>query len=103
MQAVIEAQGKQFLVKKGQKLTLDRLDSEQGSDINFDKILLINGDDVKIGTPYVEGASVQAKILEHKRAKKITVFKYKRRKGYHKKQGHRQDQTVVEIQDITAA
>lgn len=106
LSAVIETQGKQFVVKKGDVLVVDRLDAEDGATLNIDKVLLVqkeDGEDIQIGQPFVEKASVAAKVLGHQRGQKITVYKYKRRKGYHKKQGHRQEQTRLEIQDIAVS
>ena len=102
MQAVIQTGGKQYVVAQGDKLLVDKLDGDKGADITFDSVLLVTGDTSKIGTPEVAGAKVQAKILEQTKSKKILVFKYKRRKGFHKTQGHRQDYTRVEITSIQA-
>lgn len=100
IQAVIQTGGKQYLVSKGDRIAIEKLEGENGKDITFDKVLMINGDKVQVGTPYVSGASVLGKILGQKKGKKVTIYKYKRRKGYHKKQGHRQNHTHVEITDI---
>lgn len=101
MFAVIKTGGKQYKVEKGQTLEIERLDSEQGSTITFDDILLIGeGESTKVGTPNVEGASVSGKIVDHIRGEKIRVFKMKAKKRYQKTQGHRQELTVVEITDI---
>ena len=101
MQAVIQSGAKQYNVAKGDRLLLDKMPGEPGSKVTFDQVLLIHGDSTKIGTPLVAGAKVEGKILAQKKAKKIIVFKYKRRKGYHKKQGHRQQLTEVEITGIS--
>lgn len=99
-QAVIESGGKQYVVAPGQKLLVDKLEGEAGAEIAFDKVLLVNGDSTSIGTPYVNGASVKGKIVSQDKADKIVVYTYKRRKGYHKKKGHRQKLTRVEIMEI---
>lgn len=100
MQAVVETGGKQYIVTKGDKLAIEKLAGNPGDEVTFDKILLVDGETPQIGTPYVDGAKVVGKILKQEKAKKITVYKYKRRKGYHKKQGHRQQLTRVEIKEI---
>jgi len=104
MFAVIETGGKQYKVEKGQTLEIETIDGEEGKEVNFDKILLL-GDksDTKVGAPTVSGALVKGKIIEHKRGKKITVFKMKAKKRYQKTQGHRQNLTVVEITDIKSS
>jgi len=102
MQAVIETGGKQYLVEKGNAILVEKLEGEKGQKIVFDKVLLINGDKVQVGTPVVAGAKVEAKIVDQEKAPKVIIHKYKRRKGYHKTQGHRQKQTRVEITGIVA-
>jgi len=103
MYAVVRTGGKQYRLSKGDKLNIEKLPGTVGEEITFDDILMIGGtEDIKVGTPRVQGAKVAAKILAHDRARKVTVFKFKRRKGYQKKQGHRQDYTRVEITDIQA-
>jgi large subunit ribosomal protein L21 len=101
MYAIIKTGGKQYRVTEGETLRVEKLNVE-GNSIKFDQVLLVGGDQVKIGVPVVEGASVDAEILRQGRAKKIIVFKKKRRKGYHKKQGHRQAFTEVKIIGINA-
>lgn len=101
MYAIVEIAGKQFKVTQDQLLYAPQLDVEAGSAITFDKILLVEeGDTVAIGTPTVAGAKVTGKVLDHVRGDKIIVFKKKRRKGYKKTQGHRQDYTKVLIERI---
>ena len=102
MYAVIETGGKQYKVAPGQKLKVEKLDGNPEDQVVFDKVLLIKGDSLQVGTPYIEGAKVVGKIIQQGRGKKIIVFKKKRRKGYHKKQGHRQYFTEVLIEEITA-
>mgnify|MGYP003978678331 CR=1 FL=1 len=103
MFAVIETGGKQYKVEKGTKLEIEKLDEEAGKTITFDKVLLTSDDKTtKIGTPLVSGAKVTGKILEQTRGEKIVVFKKKAKKRYEKKQGHRQDLTIVEITEVKA-
>ncbi|MDR0742462.1 MAG: 50S ribosomal protein L21 [Puniceicoccales bacterium] len=102
MRAVIRTQGKQFTIQEGDVLFVDRyVDSSAGDEIVIKDILLLSeGNDTKIGTPLVSGANVKAKILENKRAKKVMIFKKKRRKGYQRKRGHRQEISVIKIESI---
>ncbi|MCU0318353.1 MAG: 50S ribosomal protein L21 [Amoebophilaceae bacterium] len=101
MYAIVEIAGKQFKVIQDQQLYTPQLDVEAGSSITFDKVLLVeDGDTVAVGTPVVAGAQVMGKVLDHVRGDKIIVFKKKRRKGYKKTQGHRQDYTRVLIERI---
>ncbi len=100
MYAVIETGGKQYKVQQGDVLFIEKLDVEDGAAVTFDKVLVVGGDDLKVGAPYVEGATVTATALKQGKAKKIIVYKYKPKKGYHKKQGHRQPYTKVEITAI---
>ena len=103
MYAVVETGGKQYTVKSGDTVRVEKLDGEIGSEITLDKILMTgNGEDFKTGAPYVDGASVVAKIVEQHRTRKVIVFKYKRRKGYRVKRGHRQHYTALRIGDIKA-
>ena len=102
MYAIIQTGGKQFTVKTGDIIEVEKLGLEAGAEVTFDQVLAVAGDDGKlnIGTPMVEGAKVSAKVLDNFRAKKIVVFKMKRRKGYRRTQGHRQNLTRVEITAI---
>ncbi|MEQ8330826.1 MAG: 50S ribosomal protein L21 [Longimicrobiales bacterium] len=102
MYAVFQTGGKQFRAEPGAKLRVPSLVAEPGETITFDHVLLAgDGEDaVKVGTPTVDGASVTAEVLRHGRGKKVIVFKRKRRKGYRKKQGHRQNFTEVRIDDV---
>ncbi|BAB06730.1 50S ribosomal protein L21 [Halalkalibacterium halodurans] len=102
MYAIIETGGKQVKVEEGQEIYIEKLDAEAGESVNFDKVVLVGGDDVKVGSPYVEGASVTAKVEKHGRGKKIIVFKMKAKKNYRRKQGHRQPYTKVVIEKINA-
>ncbi len=102
MYAVVNIQGFQFKVEEGQSLYVNRLSNEPGDSIELSEVLLIDNDgDVTVGKPVVEGASVKAKVLEHLKDDKIIVFKKKRRKGYRKKNGHRQYLSQIEIESIT--
>jgi large subunit ribosomal protein L21 len=103
MYAVVEIAGQQFKVEKGTKLFVNRLENEEGSEVKFDKVLLVdNNDNVTVGTPNVDKASVSAKVLKHCKGETVLVFKKKRRKSYQKLNGHRQYLTEIEIQDIKA-
>ena len=102
MYALMEFKGKQYKAEKGAVLKVDKIDAEPGSPVNIDSVLLLSGegDTVSIGAPYVAGASVQAVLEGHGRDKKIIVFKYKPKKDYRRMQGHRQQYSVIKIQDI---
>lgn len=98
MYAVIETGGKQYTVHEGDVLKIEKLDVAEGEAVSFDKVLMINGDvGLKVGTPYVEGAKIEAKVLRQAKEKKIIVYKYKAKKNERKKKGHRQPYTLVEI------
>lgn len=102
MYAVIETGGKQYQVKTGDVVFVEKLDVE-GETVTFDKVVALGGDDgFTVGTPYVDGATVAAKVLKQTKGKKVIVYRYKSKKGYHKKKGHRQPYTKVEIQAINA-
>ncbi|MBI2082073.1 MAG: 50S ribosomal protein L21 [Deltaproteobacteria bacterium] len=101
MYAIIQTGGKQYRVSKGDKVSLEKLPLEEGKDVAFDQVLFVGGDGQgAVGTPTVEKARVLGKIIAQQRGEKVIVYKYKRRKGYDKKQGHRQEETLVEITDI---
>ena len=103
MYAVIETGGKQYRVKAGDTLEIERLTVEAGQTATFDRVLLVNNDgQLAVGTPTVANASVVADIVAHKRGEKKLTFKMKRRKGYHKTIGHRQELTVVKVKEIKA-
>ncbi len=101
MYAIVEIQGQQFKVEKDRKLYVHRLPHEEGAEVEFDKVYLVeDGDDVLVGQPLVEGAKVKAKVLRHLKGDKVLVFKKKRRKGYQKLNGHRQYLSQILIEDI---
>lgn len=103
MFAVIESGGKQHKVSEGDSLQVELLAEEEGSKVEFDKVLMIsNGKDSKVGTPYLETAKVTGKVLRHGKADKLIVFKMKRRKDYRRTQGHRQNFTEVLIEAINS-
>lgn len=103
MYAIVEIAGQQFKVEKGRKLYVHRLKENEGSQVSFDKILLIEDDGkVKVGAPSLQAAKVEATVLRHLKDDKVIVFKKKRRKGYKVKNGHRQYLTQIEINEITA-
>ena len=97
MKAVIETGGKQYYVEEGTVLYVEKLDVEAGKEYTFDNVLMVND---KVGNPYVKGAKVVAEVVKHGKAKKVVVYKYNAKKNYHKKQGHRQPYTKVEIKSI---
>lgn len=102
MYAIIQSGGKQYRVEKGTKLEVELLPLEAGSDIEIAEVLVVGGQEgsAKIGQPYVAGSKVLAKITKHLRAPKVIIFKKRSKKGYKKIQGHRQNMTQIEIQDI---
>lgn len=101
--AIVETGGKQYRVKVGDVLSVEKLDGDAGTGIKFDRVLLIGGDgDVKVGTPVIEGASVDATIADQYRGEKIVVFKYKPKKNYRRRTGHRQSLTRLQITGINA-
>ncbi len=103
MYAIIKTGGKQYRVSEGETLQVEKLNAEVGAEYVFDEVLtVVNDADVKIGKPVVEGAKVVAKVVEHGKADKIMVFKYKAKSNYRKRQGHRQPFTTVEITAINA-
>jgi len=103
MYAIVDIAGQQFKVQKDQKIFVHRLEAEEGTEMNFDKILLVDNDGkVTIGSPTVENAKVTAKVLDHVKGDKVIIFKKKRRKGYKLKNGHRQQFTQIQIGEIVA-
>jgi len=100
MYAVIKTGGKQYKVCEGESLRVEKIAADEGTALNFDVLMLANDDGVKIGTPTVEGASVEATIESHGRGKKITIIKFRRRKHSRKQMGHRQSYTELKITRI---
>lgn len=101
MYAVVKTGGKQYRVTPGQKFKVEQIPADIGSEIVLDQVLMLaDGDSVTVGAPLVSGASVTAKVLSQGRAKKVTIFKMRRRKHYQKHQGHRQNYTELEVQSI---
>ena len=102
MFAIIETGGKQYRVEEGGQLAVEKLDAEVGSEVEFDQVLMVaNGESIEIGTPLVEGARVTGKVIEQGRHEKVRVIKFKRRKNYLRRFGHRQHFTAVEITGIS--
>jgi large subunit ribosomal protein L21 len=102
MYAVVEIKGKQYRAEKGATLKVDCLEGEKGQSLSFDSVLLLGGESVKVGAPYVAGARVNATILDHVKGDKIVVFKYKPKKDYRVTQGHRQRYSIITVEDIVA-
>jgi len=100
MYAIIETGGKQIKVEQGQEIYIEKVAGEADEIVTFDKVLFVGGENVKVGAPFVEGASVTGTVIKQGRAKKLTVYKYKPKKNYHKKQGHRQPYTKIVIDGI---
>jgi len=105
MYALVEFKGRQYKAEKGALLKVDKIDAEPGSKLAIDSVLLLSdgGADVKVGSPYVAGARVDAVVESHAKDKKIIVFKYKPKKDYRRKQGHRQQYSIIKIEDIAGA
>jgi large subunit ribosomal protein L21 len=102
MYALVEFKGKQYKAEKGALLKVDKIDAEPGTAVSIDTVLLVSGDSVKVGNPYVNGAKVSATVESHGKDGKIIVFKYKPKKDYRRKQGHRQQFSIIKIGDISA-
>ena len=101
MYAIIESCGKQYKVAEGDVIFFEKLDTEEGKKVSFDKVVLVSdGKKIEVGAPYVKGVKVEGKVVAHGKGKKIIVFKYKAKKNYRRKQGHRQPYTKVEITAI---
>ena len=104
MYAVFATGGKQYRATTGDILKIEKLDAEKGASVKLDQVLMVGeGEDVKVGTPYLKGGTVTATVVEHGRGKKIRVLKFKRRKHHMKRMGHRQDYTRIEITGIAAS
>ena len=101
MYAVIETGGKQYRVQEGDIITIEKLNAAVGDVVTFDKVLVLGeGKDIKVGAPYVEGAAVTASVIGDGKGKKVVVYKYKPKKGFHKKRGHRQPFTKLQIKSL---
>jgi large subunit ribosomal protein L21 len=103
MYALVEFKGKQYRAEKGALLKVDRLDAEPGAAVDIDSVLLVSGDTVTVGAPYVQGVKVSAVVKSHGKDDKIIVFKYMPKKDYRRKQGHRQQYSIIRIEDIIGA
>ena len=102
MYAIIATGGKQYNVSEGDIINVEKLGVEAGETVTFDQVLAVSDNEMKVGSPFVDGASVTASVVENGRGKKVIVYKYKRKTGYHKKNGHRQAYTKVKIEKINA-
>jgi len=102
MYVLVEFKGKQYKAEKGALLKVDLIDASPGTAISIDTVLLVSGDTVKVGSPYVSGAKVTATVESHEKDEKIIVFKYKSKKDYRRKQGHRQQYSIIKINEISA-
>ena len=102
MYAIIATGGTQYKVAEGDVIRVEKLGVEAGAEVVFDQVLVVSGDEVKVGDPTVAGATVKATAVGDGKAKKVIVYKYKRKTGYHKKNGHRQAYTKVKIEKINA-
>ncbi|TFG64213.1 MAG: 50S ribosomal protein L21 [Spirochaetales bacterium] len=103
MYVLVEIKGKQYKAQKGAVLKVDKLESAEGEAVEFDKVMMVHGDDVKIGSPYLAGVTVKGTVESQKKDKKVIIFKFKRRKNYRRKQGHRQTYSYVKVEDIVGA
>jgi len=103
MYAIIKSGGKQYRVEEGQTVKLEKVGAEAGNSVDFEDVLMVaNGEDIKLGAPFLSGAKVTAEVVENGRAKKVEILKFKRRKHHMKRMGHRQDYSKVKITAITA-
>ena len=100
MYAIIKTGGKQYCVEEGKSITIEKIDAQVGEDVAFEEVLLVSGDEMKVGQPTVAGAKVTGKVVEHGKGKKIRIFKYKAKSNYRRRQGHRQPYALVKIEKI---
>ena len=100
MYAIIETGGKQYRVQKNDEFKVEKLQAEKGDDVVFDKVIAVGGDELRLGSPYVTGFTVKAEVLEQGKGDKIIIYKYKAKKDYRRKNGHRQPYTLVKVTDI---
>ncbi|MDR2343413.1 MAG: 50S ribosomal protein L21 [Spirochaetaceae bacterium] len=103
MYAIIEFKGKQYKVEKGAVLKVDRIEAEPGAQFDIDSVLLVSDETVSVGAPYIAGAKVQAVLESHGKDRKIIVFKYRPKKDYRRKRGHRQQFSLIKIEDIAVS
>jgi large subunit ribosomal protein L21 len=104
MYALVQISGRQFKAEAGARLKIDRIAKAEGEELRFDSVLLTSdGDKITIGSPFVAGVAVKAVVVSHERAKKVMVVKFKRRKDYHRRRGHRQPYTVIRVESIEGA
>ena len=104
MYAVIETGGKQYRGEQGQTIKVEKINAEDGASVDIDKVLMVaNGDDIKIGAPYVDGGKVTATVKSHGRGKKVKIIKFRRRKHHMKRQGHRQWFTELQVNGISTS
>ncbi len=104
MYAIVNLNGKQYEIEEGRYITVDRLSQEPGESVTLDKVLMVvDGKESKVGAPFVDGIKVKAKVLDHFRGKKLIVYKMRCKKGYRRKQGHRQDYTRIQIESLGVA
>ena len=104
MYALVEIKGKQYKAEKGSVLKIDKIENVKGDAVDFENVLLIRDDKkVKVGAPFLKNAKIKTTVEEQEKDRKIVVFKYKRRKNYRKKQGHRQQHTIIRVDDIVEA
>ncbi len=104
MYAVIQTGGKQYRVSEGDTVKVEKLDVEEGASVELDKVLMVaDGEDIKVGTPYVDGGKVTATVQSHGRGKKVKIIKFRRRKHHMKRQGHRQWYTELQVTGISAS
>ena len=101
MYSVVEIAGKQYNVKKGDIIAVDKIDKNKDETIEFDNVMLIKDKDILVGDPYIKNAKVKAKVIDHQKDKKAVIFKFKRKKNYKRLKGHRQPYTMVKIEGIT--
>lgn len=104
MYALVKINGKQYKAQQGDLLKVDRLPKGEGEELEFDSVLMLKDDgNIKVGAPFVDGAKIRAVVTNHGKDRKITVYKYKRRKNYRRKQGHRQRFSVIRVEEILGA
>ena len=103
MYAIVDFKGKQYKAEKGAILKVDKIEAAPGSTLDIETVVLVSGDTVKVGAPYVPGVKVSAVVESHEKAKKIIVFRYLPKKDFRRKKGHRQQYSVIRIQDIAGA